>query len=189
MPRTPRQPHHTGALTNISREPGAWMTVLVRRGQRYSDYFPDAVWGGRNKALLATQRFRDEMLLRLGPDTRVRRTTARGVGSRTGVVGVCLEHHIVGGRRYERYVAGWVGEDGHVHRRRFFVKRYGRKQALALAIEAREAGVARTHAAQQARQREEAGRRLRAAPPLPRRVKDPLSRKIIDTARRRTRGR
>ena len=124
---------------------------------------------------------------RIEPDTRVRRRVPRGVRSVTGVVGVSRERHMVDGRGYERYVANWQDPEKGPQRRRFPVQRYGREQALALAIEAREAGVARVHAEQLRRQREEARRRLRAAQPMPRQVRDPLSRKGINMGRRRPR--
>lgn len=65
------------------------------------------------------------------------------------------------------------------------VGKYGGKRALALAVEARKQGVARTRAVQFARQRQEAARRLAAAPPMPHKVKDPKSRKGIRMPRRR----
>jgi hypothetical protein len=75
---------------------------------------------------------------------------------------------------------------GH-QRRRFLVERYGEEEARDLAIDAREAGVARSRADCLTRQREEAKRRLQKAAPLPRQVKDPRSRKGISLARRRSR--
>ena len=162
------------------------MTVR-RRGHNFADYFSDAVWGGRERSLVAAQRFRDQLLLRVGPDTRVRRTISKGTRSTTGVVGVSLERHVVEGRGYERYVASWQDPETGPQRRRFLIERYGKEQALALALEAREAGVAHNHAHQLARQREEATRRLQNAPPMPRQVRDPLSRKGISMARRRPR--
>ena len=103
------------------------------------------------------------------------------------MVGVNLEAHVVEGRMYERYVAHWQDPQKGFQRRRFLVERYGREQALALAMEARKAGVAHRHLYEMARQCDEARRRLRKAPPLPRQVKDPLSRKGISMARRRLR--
>jgi hypothetical protein len=94
-------------------------------------------------------------------------------------VGVSLERYVVDGRVYDRYVAHWQDPEKGARRRRFLVGRYGKRQAFALAVEAREAGVAHNHAWLLARQREEARRRLREAPPLPRQVKDPRSRKGI----------
>jgi len=161
--------------------------TVLRRGRRFVGHFADAVWGGHQRALLAAQRFRDQLLLRVGPDTRVRRRKPKGTRSRTGVVGVSLERNVVGGRVYESYAAYWPDPEKGSGRRRFLVQRYGREQALALAIEAREAGVAHNHAHRLVRQREEATRRLQNAPPMPRQVKDPLSRQGISMARRRPR--
>jgi hypothetical protein len=175
-----------GPLTHIRREPGAWSVIVSRGGRRFVDYFSDAVWGGKGHALVAAQRFRDRLLLRIEPKTGVLRVPS-GMGNTTGAVGVRLERHVVEGRVYERYVASWPDPEKGRQRRRFHVERYGRRQALALAVEAREAGVAHCHAQELARQREEAQRRLRQAAPLPRQVKDPLSRKGISMARRRPR--
>lgn len=160
---------------------------VMRRGRNFSDYFGNGVWGGRARALVAAQRFREELLQRIDPDTRVRRQVAKGRRSKTGLVGVSLERHVVDGRVYERYVASWQDPERGFCRRRFLVEHYGKDRALTLAVEAREAGVAYGHALQRARQCEEAKRRLRKAPPMPRQVKDPLSRKGISMARRRPR--
>lgn len=182
-----RRPPRVGPLTNIWREPGAWSVVLTRKGRRFPEYFGDAVWGGRGRALLAAQRFRDQLLLRIEPDTRVRRRPARGSRSKTGVVGVIRERHVVDGRSYWRYVASWRDPDEGAQRRRFYERTYGKEEAKALAIEARETGVARSHARMMDLQREAAAARLDSAPPAPRPVKDPLSRKGINMGGRRPR--
>jgi hypothetical protein len=88
---------------------------------------------------------------------------------------------------YHRYIAYWRDADKQPRRRRFGVERYGDSEARALAAKARRAGVKQAHAERLARQREEAARRLRNAPPMPARVKDPRSRKGISMARRRPR--
>jgi hypothetical protein len=77
---------------------------VIRRGKVFADYFSDAVWGGRAKALVAAQRFRDELLLRIEPDTRVRRRAPKGIRCTTGAVGVSFERYVVDGRVYQRYV-------------------------------------------------------------------------------------
>lgn len=185
--RRRRLPGRVGPHTHIRREPGAWSVKVMRRGRTFADYFSDGVWGGRDRALVAAQRFRDELLLRIDPDTRVRRRPPKGVRSATGIAGVSLERHRVDGRVYGRYVASWVDPEKGPQRRRFLIERYGMEEALALAVEARERGVAESHRRQLALQRQEARRRLRQTPPMPRRVKDPLSRKGISMARRRSR--
>lgn len=162
------------------------MTV-TREGETHSAYFSHEVWGGRGPALVAAQRFRDQLLLSIGADSRVRRRVPKGTRSRTGVPGVSLQRHVVKGRVYKRWVAQWQDPEKGLQRRRFLVERYGKEQARALATEARRAGVDHSVALLLARQREEARRRLRKAPPMPRQVRDPLSRKGISMARRRPR--
>jgi hypothetical protein len=159
----------------------------MRKGRRYGDYFSHAVFGGRGPALVAARRWRDALLRRIDPDTRVRRRHAKGKSHSTNVVGVSREEYLVEGREYRRYVACWQDAEGRARRRRFSVGRYGARGAKARAVEARKAGVALTAAVRRGRQRQEAARRLEVAPPMPRRVKDPLSRKGINMARRRPR--
>lgn len=155
MARGPRRLTRIGPLTNIHREPEGWSLRVRRGGHDFSDYFGDAVYGGRERALLAEQHARDELLRRIDPDQRVRRRMARGSWSKTGVVGVSREPYVVDGRRYHRYVAYWQDpEKGRPQRRRFLVEHYGEERAKALAIDAREAGVARGHAYLLARQQE-----------------------------------
>jgi hypothetical protein len=161
------------------------------RGRRlHSRYFADAVWGGKQQALVAARRFRDEILSRIEPDTRVRRKPPRDSRNQTGHVGVEFEEYEVDGRWYERYAAHWQDADGRHRRSRYSVGRYGRDGALELAVRAREEGVAQARAVLRDRQRAEAQERLAAAPPAPSRVKNPLSRKGIRMPpRKKPRGR
>jgi hypothetical protein len=158
---------------------------VTRRGHNYPAYFSDAVWGGRDKALVTARRWRDDLLQRSEPDTRVRERAPRGSRSATGIVGVTLETYEVGGRIYERYIAGWPDQKQGTRRRRFSVENYGKARARALAKEARKNGLAENRARLLKSQREEATERLRQAPPMPRQVKDPLDRKGISMAARR----
>lgn len=187
MARGLRKPTAIRPLTHVHRQPGAWYVAIQRKGRAFTDYFSDAVYGGRQRSLVAAQRFRDDLLLRIGPDTRVRRRPVLGRGSATGIVGVSLERTRVHGRVYESYTATWPDPEKGQARRRFLIQRYGRERALALAQEAREAGIAQNHARMLALQREQASQRLRQAPPMPRKVRDPLTRKGISMASRRPR--
>ena len=178
-----------GPRTNISRDKRdcGWSVRLTRGGRVFTGNLADAVFGGRGASLVAAQHLRDRLLLRVEPDLRVRRRIPEGARSRTGEVGISRERYLVDGRRYERYVAHWQDPERGPQRRRFSVVRHGRAGAMELARRAREAGVARSRAYQLTRQREEARRRLQEAPPMPRCVKDPRSRKGISMARRRAR--
>jgi hypothetical protein len=179
-----RRPVRIRPFTNISRDGRAWSVCVRRAGDDITDYFPFAVWGGKNRALVAARRFRDEVLTRVEPDLRVRRRVPKGVRSDTGVVGVSEERYIVGGRVYRRYVAHWSDPEVGPMRKRFSVGLYGKEQARALAERARTEGVARSRAQMLARQVADAERRLEEAPPLPRVVRDPRSRKGIRMPRR-----
>ena len=187
MARPPRRPTHIGPRTNIHSEPEGWSVTVMRAARTFSDYFGNAVWGGRARALLAAQHFRERLLQRIDPDSRIRREAPKNHRSKTGVVGVSTERHLVDGRVYRRYVASWQDPEQGSQRRRFLVERYGEERALALAVEARESGVAHAKAYLKARQQEEAALRLQKAAPMPRPVKDPRSRKGISMARRRPR--
>lgn len=176
--------------TNIHRDDrGAWDVHITREGKLYTGHFADAVYGGREKSYLAARRFRDGLLRRIEPDTRVRRRVPRGSQSETGVVGVMFERYLVEGREYERFVADWKDPEGQSRRRRFSVGLYGKRGAFERAKEERRRGVAHTRDLLLARQREEAYNRLAAAPAMPRMVKDPKSRRGIRMPpRRRRRG-
>jgi len=186
MAHRERRSSKIGPLTNIHREPEGWTVVVIRGGIRFSDYFGDAVWGGRGPALVAAQHFRDRLMKRIGGDGRTRSRVPAGRTSTTGVVGVSRETHPVGGRVYHRFVATWPdASTGRMRRRRFQIERYGKQAAFELALEARREGVARRLEHLGKRQREDAERRLALAAPMPRQVKDPRSRKGIRMPRRR----
>lgn len=188
MDQAARRLRRIGPRRNIHRDRNAWAVVVARGQERFPGYFSDAAWGGRTLALVAAQHFRDRLLQRIDGDARVRRRIPRGSGSKTGIVGVIREPHRVGGRVYERFVASWPdAETGRSCRRRFSIEHYGEEVALALAVEARAQGVARRLAHVKRRQREDAARRLALAPPMPRQVKNPSSRKGISMAHRRPR--
>jgi len=177
MTKHARYPIRVGPFTYISEEPEGWSVTVARQGRRAADYFGNAVYGGRGKALIAARRFRDRLLLHFEPDTRVRRRPPKGHS--TGVPGISLERYVVEGRVYERYVASWEDPEKGYRRRRFSLLRYGKQMAWALAMEARRLGLAYARAVLLEKQRKEARQRLASAPHQPRRVKDPLSRKGI----------
>jgi hypothetical protein len=187
MKKHARYPIRVGPFTHIREEPEGWSVGVVRHHHRIQDYFGNAVYGGRSKALIAARRFRDRLLLRVDPDTRAQRRPPKG--HRTGVPGVTLERYMVEGRAYQRYVASWVDPEKGRQRRRLSVLRHGKERARALAMEAREKGAAHARGVLLARQREEARKRLAKSPPQPRRVKHPLSRKGIRMPPRRPRAR
>jgi hypothetical protein len=177
MKRRRRPYREVGPFTNIYREPGAWAVRVLRGGRYHVGHFADATFGGRREALTAARRFRDQLFRTIDPDTRVRRRVPKGSRNETRKVGVAFEVYEVDGRRYQRYVAHWKDEDGRSRRRRFSVGKYGDALAFKLAATARNEAVENVRVVLLARQVAEARNRLAVAPPSPRRIKDPKSRK------------
>lgn len=176
-----------GPFTNIYREPGAWAVRALRGGKPHVGHFADATYGGKRKALIAARRFRDRLLRFIEPDIRVRQRVPKGSRNETRKVGVAFEVYDVDGRRYQRYIAHWKDEDGRSQRRRFAVGKYGDALAYKLAAMARDEAVERIRTVLRARQLAEAKHRLTDAPPPPRQVKDPRSRKGMRIRRRKNR--
>jgi hypothetical protein len=177
MKRRRRAYRTVGPFTNIYREPGAWAVRVLRGGKYHVGHFADATFGGKREALIAARRFRDDLLRIIEPDIRVRRRVPKGSRNETRKVGVAFEVYEVDGRRYQRYIAHWKDEDGRSRRRRFSVGKYGDALAFKLAAMARHEAVEKVRAVLRARQVAEARDRLDGAPPSPRRIKDPRSRK------------
>jgi hypothetical protein len=182
--RTPRNRGPVGPRTNIYRQAGAWQVQIIRRGQSHGGWFADSVYAGRQPALIAARRRRDELLRQLAGDTRTRRRHRAGRRSSLPV-GVSKERYRSGPRWYTRMVGHWTDVDGQPRKRGFSIRLYGRAGARQRALAASRQG--REAAARELRRRQhaEAARRLREAPPAPPKVKDPRSRKGISMARRR----
>jgi hypothetical protein len=175
-----RDRERVGPLTNIFSDRDAWTVCILREGERRWGHFAFDVYGGRAPALLAAQRYRDELLRDAPPDTRVRRRKPRGTRRKPAKVGVTHETYVVQGREYERYVALWIDADGKVRRRRFSAGILrSHAEARALAEAERDEGVALARRVRRQRQRRDASRRLAGAAPTPPQLKDPLSRKGI----------
>jgi hypothetical protein len=98
MARERRRISRVGRFTNIAKEPEGWSVVITRDRCTVRKYFGNAVFGGQAQALVAAQHFRDRLLQRIAPDSRVRQRAARRSRSVTGVVGVSLERYTVDGR-------------------------------------------------------------------------------------------
>jgi hypothetical protein len=124
-----------------------WCVEVKRGGRKVATrYFRDeAGRGGREAAKAKAMAYRDEAVAMAGPPTKVKSRYAR---STTGHVGVSLcRDRDRRGVEMVRYRATWPTVVGSGARRvagcSFSVKKYGKAEAKRLAIEAREAGVAR----------------------------------------------
>ena len=115
-----------------------WIVTARRRGKRFRCYFSDRP-SGRKAALHAAQVFRDKLVTRLPPPTKIKRTFIRNT---TGVIGVSrVKERTRSGRLFVRYVAQWPLRGGKNGRATFSVDLYGEQEAFRLAVAARRAGL------------------------------------------------
>jgi hypothetical protein len=122
-----------------------WEVKIHRRGESVHKFFSDRKWGGKLKALTEAQGFRDEVLAKLKPYSRVEIANAKTVRNRSGIVGV---RRVDKARKKNGQVywgtfweASWSPEPG-VHKHRLFsVQKYGERKAKALAVDARKKGL------------------------------------------------
>ena len=114
-----------------------WQVRLSRRGRKFSRFFSDRKYGGREVALGIAREFRDELVARL-PDRE--RSGAAGKLTRrniSGVVGVSRIIVRTAMARYEFWQATWSPNPGVRRRVKFSIRRYGEKRAFELACAVR----------------------------------------------------
>ncbi len=123
-----------------------WQVRLQRKGVRFTRFFADESWGGRDAAQERARQFRDRLLSRLERRDagRVRSHALPAARNRSGVVGVTRVINIgVNGIEYASWQAAWSPKPGVRRRIRYSVLRYGEDEAFRLACDARERGITR----------------------------------------------
>jgi len=115
-----------------------WVVSAKRQGKRVTRYFSDRP-GGRQKALRAARAFRDKLIARLPPPTKIKR---RDVRNTTGVIGVAsVKERTRSGKWLVRYVASWPARSGKRGKASFSVGLYGDREVFSLAVSWRRAGL------------------------------------------------
>ena len=72
-----------------SPDPGGFQVRIVRNGKEHSRYFSHKQWGGREKALIRAQSWRDQMLVSLGKvNVKLTEKTILPTKRTTGIRGV-----------------------------------------------------------------------------------------------------
>lgn len=117
-----------------------FVVVTKRQGRIWSKYFSDKA-GGRAASRSRARAYRDRLLRRLPPPTKIKRRYARNT---TGVIGVALVHERTrSGNRVWRYRVSWPLRHGGTGRASFSVPKYGKQEARRRAIAARTEGLAK----------------------------------------------
>lgn len=123
----------------------AWRVSLRRKGQPLVRNFPDLRHGGKRKALEAAKAYRDELLQRYPPLSRVEFAETKRRNNKSGVTGVCLvdcKYYLKSGRKrvLSYWEAIWPTATGHCNKR-FSIARYGDQGAFQMACRARRRGL------------------------------------------------
>lgn len=106
-----------------------WQVSVCRNRVRYQRYISDNTAGGKQKALRAAIKLRDELIASL-PTSHPRASSRNS----SGVLGVYVLRR---GRKLVGYGASWHSSDGTRIRKAYSVSRWGEKKARALAAHAR----------------------------------------------------
>ena len=115
-----------------------WVVTAKRHGKRFRRYFSDRP-NGRKAALQKACTFRDALVSKLPPPTKIKR---RYIRNTTGVVGVSRVKERTRTRRlFVRYVAQWPELGGKLGRATFSVGLYGEREAFERAVSCRRIGV------------------------------------------------
>jgi AP2 domain len=119
----------------------SWLVTVQRRGKIYHRHFTDNVYGGKRKALDAAKTYRDNLIARLRPLTRLEVCRIKKRNNRSGISGVTRidadENNR--GRVYHRryWLAQWPTERGKARMKKFSIKLYGEQGARHRAVRVR----------------------------------------------------
>jgi len=124
----------------------AWRVSLRRRGKSLVKNFPDKKYGGKQDALAAAKKYRDQLLKRYPPLTRKEFASIRRRNNKTGITGVyryAKKYRLADGQEKESWYweAHWPTESGQHESVNYSVNNYGEDLARRLAIRARERGM------------------------------------------------
>ncbi|MGK0187264.1 MAG: hypothetical protein ACI9R3_003050 [Verrucomicrobiales bacterium] len=135
----PRANYGISRIEQEEKKNFGWNVRVTNKGKTTHKYFPDKSCGGKNKALKLAREFRDGVLKKMPKAKQESASRAQRKVKRSGVIGVT---HVVskvgGGKSYEYWQAAWEDNNGSRRTAKFSISRYGNKEALSSAVQARE---------------------------------------------------
>ena len=137
---------HITRHESTTKTAACWKVNLKRRSKYMHKYFPDAKYGGKEKALEAAQVYHDSLMSAASnPDYMLWRRNKKTEANTSGIVGV--GRYLIRYRKSRRLLwsAFWLDADGKRHTKVFLVSTHGERQAKALAVAARRDAMAELH--------------------------------------------
>ena len=134
----PRPNYGISRIEQEEKKNFGWNVRVTFKGKTTHKYFPDKSCGGKNKALKLAREYRDGVVMKLPKAKQESVSRAQRKVRQSGVTGVThVVSTAVGGKSYEYWQAAWDASDGARRTAKFSISRYGNKEALELAIQAR----------------------------------------------------
>lgn len=124
-----------------------WFVRFQRGGKTIRRTFSDSKYGGKDKALEAAKKLRDEIEQHYADTPYVGYHTKKSNKNTSGVIGVYKDESITRRKSgktyiYKLWTAHWVDKNGQHKYKRFSISRFGEAEALRLALKAREEATA-----------------------------------------------
>lgn len=115
-----------------------WRVTVQRKGQIIAKTFSDGIYGGKRKALKNAEEYRNVLLSQHLPFEHLIWACSRLRKNNTSGIPGVGRYDILGnantGRRDAFWLASWTNENGVGRKRKFYVSRYGEREAKRLAI-------------------------------------------------------
>jgi hypothetical protein len=119
----------------------AWRVTIQRQGKIFVGHFSDGVYGGKQKALAAAKRYRDELLSKYPPLSRREYCSILRRNNRSGLAGVSFHAEIIETGRGPVERRFWIArlpiEPWRTKLVKFSVAKYGAEEAFRRAVKAR----------------------------------------------------
>jgi hypothetical protein len=120
----------------------AWRVTIQRQGKIHVGHFSDGVYGGKQRALAAAKRYRDELLTKHPPLSRREYCSILRRNNRSGLAGVSFHAEVIetGHGPVERrfWIARLPLEPQRTKLAKFSVAKYGAEEAFRRAVKARQ---------------------------------------------------
>lgn len=145
-------------ITRIDYDKGSnsthgWQVRIQRNKVSHSKLFSDALYGGKEPALEAARKHRDDYMAEHPPMSRLELAQIEKKSNKSGFVGVSKVHHIDEREKktykYWYWQAYWTPSPGRHKCVRFSIDKYGDEQAYQMAVAARLQGLADMEKAEQ----------------------------------------
>jgi len=139
QPVKPKNPlHHILRVDNEAKCIHCWQVSVMRQNSSTIKVFADKKNGGRDKALQAAIRYRDELLAGIDHLAHYKWLTRNNASGTPGIARLDVMANRNPDTRYVCWCARWTDEHGIRRQRGFSVARYGEQEAKRLAIAERE---------------------------------------------------